>query len=162
VACVLAACAVLVLVAAGCGASKARLIRSEEEFNDVVLKADRPVLVEFYKGGCAGCLFLDPCMDQLADEYRDCVLFTKFELETFWMKITCPPLWKRYHIGLFPTVLLFVNGKEKKRWAVNYSRDAYRQVLEDVLGAAIPKEAPPKSEGPADLPQPRPVELGGT
>jgi thiol-disulfide isomerase/thioredoxin len=94
--------------------------------------------VEFYKGGCVACLFIDPCMDQLADEYQDRVIFTKFELETFWHQITCPALWKRYRIGLFPTVLLFVGGKEKKRWAVNYGTDAYRTVLDEVVEGSPP------------------------
>jgi thioredoxin 1 len=126
------AVALAALAAAGCGGSKLRPVASEEEFAEYVLKADRPVLVEFYKGGCVSCLFIDPCMDQLAGEYDDRVIFTKFELENFWSKITCPPLWKRYRVALFPTVILFVNGQERKRWVVNYNGDSYRQVLDEV------------------------------
>jgi thioredoxin 1 len=126
------AVALAALAAAGCGGSRLRPIASEGEFTEYVLKADRPVLVEFYKGGCVSCLFIDPCMDQLAGEYPDRVVFAKFELESFWMKITCPPIWKRYRIALFPTVILFIDGQERKRWVVDYSGDSYRQVLNEV------------------------------
>jgi len=144
----LVACAVLALAAGGCGGSRLRPIASEGEFTEYVLKADRPVLVEFYKGGCVSCLFIDPCMDQLAGEYPDRVIFAKFELESFWMKITCPPIWKRYRIALFPTVILFVNGQERKRWVVDYSGDSYRQVLNEVARPPDATKAPAGSGGP--------------
>ena len=136
------------LAAAGCGGSRLRPIASEGEFTEYVLKADRPVLVEFYKGGCVSCLFIDPCMDQLAGEYPDRVIFAKFELESFWMKITCPPIWKRYRVALFPTVILFVNGQERKRWVVDYSGDSYRQVLNEVARPPDATKAPAGSGGP--------------
>jgi thiol-disulfide isomerase/thioredoxin len=144
----LAACAALVLVVGGCGPSRLRPIASEWEFNQEVLKSDRPVVVYFSKGGCAWCMFLDSCMDQLYEEYRDRVTFTRFELMTFWSKITCEPIWKRYRIARFPTVVLFVNGKEKYRWVTNYSGDAYRPVLDEVAGPPAPRRTPAASGGP--------------
>jgi hypothetical protein len=47
-------------------------------------------------------------------------------------------------------VLLFVNGKEKKRWVLNYSGDAYRKVLDEVVGAPPPGTVPPESPAPPD------------
>jgi thioredoxin 1 len=147
------AVALAALAAAGCGGSKLRPIASEAEFTEfVLLKADRPVLVEFYKGGCVSCLFIDPCMDDLAGEYPDQVIFAKFELENFWSKITCPAIWKRYRIALFPTVILFVDGQERKRWVIDYSRDSYRQVLNEVTRAPAATKAPAGGPGPLDKP----------
>ena len=143
-----AACAALVLVAGGCGPSKLRPIASEWEFNQQVLKADRPVVVYFTKGGCAWCMFLDSSMDQLCEEYRDRVTFLRFELMSFWSKITCEPIWKGYRIAKFPTVVLFVNGKEKYRWVTNYSSEAYRPVLDEVAAAPAPRRTPAASPGP--------------
>ena len=151
----LAACAALVLVVGGCGPSRLRPIASEWEFNQQVLKADRPVVVYFTKGGCAWCMFLDSCMDQLYEEYSDRVTFTRFELMSFWSKITCEPIWKRYRIARFPTVVLFVNGKEKYRWVTNYSSDAYRPVLDEVgrhQAGRPPQRTPAASVGPPGKP----------
>ena len=145
------ACAVLVLAAGGCGPSKFKALTTQTEFEEQVLKADKPVLVDFFKGGCASCMFLDPCMDELSEEYKDRVTFYKFEGMRFWLEIPCWEVIKRYRIGLYPTVLLFVNGKEKKRWVINYSGDAYRKVLEEVVGLAS-QEIPVGAGEPPDKP----------
>jgi len=148
----LAACAALVLVVGGCGPGKLRPIASEWEFNQQVLKSDRPVVVYFSKQGCAWCMFLDSCMDQLYEEYSDRVTFTRFELMSFWSKITCEPIWKRYRIARFPTVVLFVNSKEKYRWVTEYGGDAYRPVLNEVAGPPPLRRTPAASGGPPGKP----------
>jgi thioredoxin 1 len=150
-------CAVLVLAAGGCGPSKFKALTTKTEFEEQVLKADKPVLVDFFKGGCASCMFLDPCMDQLSEEYKDRVTFFKFEGMRFWLEIPCIEVIKRYRIGLYPTVLLFVNGKEKKRWAINYSGDAYRKVLDEVLASAGTAPKPPEAGAPAGKDTPAPA-----
>jgi thioredoxin 1 len=156
----------MVLGAGGCGPSKFKQLSTQAEFEEYVLKADRPVLVDFFKGGCASCLFLDPCMDQLSEEYKDRVAFYKFEGMRFWLEVPCIEIIKRYRIGLYPTVLLFVDGKEKKRWAVNYGSDAYRRVLDEVLSAPPAKTAaegpaPPDAQKPPQPPPARPPEPTG-
>jgi len=132
------ACALAALAAGGCGASKLGLIRHEVEFEEQVLQADRPVVVEFYKPGCAGCFFSDPLLDQLFDEYQDRVVFVKFELANVWGQITCAPIWKKYRVALFPTVVLFVGGREKHRWVIEYNGGDYRKVLDEVAGPPAP------------------------
>jgi len=143
----LGVCAVLVLVAAGC-ASKVRYIKDEADFQQQVIQAKQPILVDFFKAGCASCMFLDPVLDQLAEEYDGRVVVAKFELMRFWLEITSISLWKQYRIGLYPTVVLFVDGQEKKRWAVDYFPDNYRKVLTKIVGAPVPKKAPVESSKP--------------
>ncbi|HUU31132.1 MAG TPA: hypothetical protein VMY69_03435, partial [Phycisphaerae bacterium] len=55
----LVACAIGIFAAAGCGSSRLAIIRDEVTFNEQVLKADRPVVVEFSKGGCLWCMFVE-------------------------------------------------------------------------------------------------------
>jgi thioredoxin 1 len=144
----LLACAVLALVAGGCGPAKFSRIANEKDFEDYVLRSDRPVLVDFYKGGCASCMVLDPLMDELAEEYKGRVVFAKFELMRFWLEVTCLPIWWKYHIVLYPTVVLFVNGKEKKRWVANYFGFSYRKALDEVAGLSAPKSMPSGARAP--------------
>jgi thioredoxin 1 len=139
----LVACALGIFVAAGCGSSRLAIIRDEVTFSEQVLKADRPVVVEFSKGGCLWCLFLDSSMDQLAGEYQDRVRFARFELVDAWGKIASETLWKRYRIGLYPTVILFVDGRARKRWVVDYNADNYRKVLDEATGPPTPRKTPP-------------------
>lgn len=150
----LIACAVLVLAAGGCGPTKFKAIATEEEFEEQVLKADRPVLVDFFKGGCASCMVLDPLMDQLSEEYKDRVIFAKFEGMKFWLQIPCWSIVWRHHIALYPTVVLFVNGKEKKRWIANYLGFSYRSALDQVAPRSA--RAAAKAEKPAAGHRPEP------
>jgi hypothetical protein len=96
-------------------------------------------------------MWLDGNMDQLCDEYTGRVKFVKFELMKFWFECSCPTLAKRYRIGLYPTVLLIVNGKEKKRWVAEYNGDKYRMVLNEVAPApgAAPAAPPDATTSPA-------------
>jgi thioredoxin 1 len=151
----LIACAILVLAAGGCGPTKFRAIATEEEFEEQVLKADKPVLVDFFKGGCASCMVLDPLLDQLSEEYKDRVIFAKFEGMRFWLQIPCWSIVWRYHIALYPTVVLFVNGKEKKRWIANYFGHSYRAALDQVAPASAREAA--KAEKPAARRRPEPL-----
>ncbi|MCX5671783.1 MAG: thioredoxin family protein [Planctomycetota bacterium] len=135
---------ILALAAAGCGPSRLKTIGNEIAFEEQVLKADRPVVLEFGKGGCVWCMFMDSRMEPLIDEYQDRVIFARFELVNTWHKVLSRTLWKRYRIGLFPTVVLFVGGREKKRWVVDYNPDNYRKVLNEVVGPPAPKTPPPR------------------
>ena len=74
-----ACCAILALLAGGCAGEKLALIKGTTDFQQQVLQADRPVLVEFYKAACPTCELLAPSLDQLSDEYRGRVAFAKFE-----------------------------------------------------------------------------------
>jgi len=142
----LAACAILVLTAGGCGPSRLRPIDTEFDFSRKVLKAERPTVVYFTKEGCAACMFLNPCINQLFDEYQDRVDFAEFDLMTFWGTIKCEPIWKRHRVAYFPTVVLFVGGKEKHRWVGEYNGNAYRKVLDEVAGPPASKKPPAAGE----------------
>ena len=135
--------AVLVLAAAGC-ASHANVTRTSQadEFQREVIQADKPVLVEFYKQGCATCVALDATFDELATEYEGRVKFVRFQLMTFLFGVDAPEIKEAYDITFFPTVLLFVKGQERHRWVMHYSKADYRKALEEVAGAAAGTKPP--------------------
>jgi thioredoxin 1 len=138
----LLACAILALLAAGCESRNLRPILNEADFQRQVLRADRPVVVDFYKGGgCPPCKMLLPILDQLADEYRGRVLFTSYEIISPFFQVTSEELKARYDIFYIPTVILFINGQEQKRWPLNFMIDDYRKVLDEVLARQAAREA---------------------
>jgi len=144
-ACVLL-CAAL-CVTTGCLGPEYPKIEGEAEFQQVVLEADRPALVDFYKGGCPTCGLAEGTLNQLADEYGDRVVFAGFEVMTAAFQVPSPAIKVRYDIRFFPTVILFVDGQEYKRWILEYGIDNYRKVLDEVLaGPAATAES--SSSGP--------------
>jgi thioredoxin 1 len=140
----LIAVALAALVAGGCGGNSLKPINNETEFQEQVIQAKQPVIVDFYKGGCPTCVALAPTLDELEADYGDRVFFAKFEIMKPWFAVTSETLKKEHRIAYFPTVLLFVDGQEKKRWVMNYNSQEYRKVLEEIVGPTTPKE--PKSE----------------
>jgi len=144
----LLACVLVAFVAGGCGPSRLRILPDETSFNEYVLKAAQPVVVQFSKGGCVWCMFMDAGLDKLVDEYQGRVLFARFELIDAWHRVRCDRLWRRYRVAYYPTVILFINGKEKNRWVVDYNVDHYRTVLEEVVEPPPPPPPPPKTAPP--------------
>ncbi len=110
-------------------------IKGEEEFDRLIADSGRPVLVEFYKGGgCPTCLVITPLLKRLAREYAGRVVFARMELMKPWFVIACPAVRRRYRIApLFPTVILFVGGRPRRRWIINYSLASYRKALDKAV-----------------------------
>ena len=135
------ACAILTMLAGGCASGKVTRIADEEAFQQIVVGADLPVLVDFYKGGCATCIPLDGVMDQLVDNYNGRAVIAKFETMTAFFRIPSRQIKQKYDIAFFPTVILFVNGQERKRWIMRYSIDGYRKELDQCVSPATTQMA---------------------
>ena len=125
--------AALALLAGGCGGGKLTLLPGPRAFQEQVLQADRPVLVQFYKDGCMWCGLLEPALARLAEDYQGRAVFAKYRLMTRSMGVTNWELRTKYGIHWYPTVILFVNGQEKKRWVVAYDIKSYRKALDEAL-----------------------------
>ena len=135
------ACAVLALVAAGCAGDKVTRIADEAAFQKIVIDANQPVLVDFYKGGCATCIPLDGVMDQLVDEYKGRAIIAKFQTMTLLFGIPSRQLKEKYDIVFFPTAILFVNGQEKRRWIIRYGITGYRKELDQLVPPVTTRKA---------------------
>ena len=129
VACVLAAC-----FAGGCGGGGGGVtVVDKGNFNDTVLAARQPVLVDFYKTGCPTCIPLDSTFEDLTKEYQGRAVIAKFEILNPVFLSPAPEIKQKYDIALVPTVILFVNGEAKKRWVSVYGAESYRRALDDAL-----------------------------
>lgn len=122
----------MVLWLAGGCAKNLRHLQNIDEFAEQVLLSDKPVLVEFYKGGCPTCLGLEPGLDRLAEEYKGRVEFVRFELMTPIFAVTSPELKDQYKVSFFPTVLLFDQAEVRGRWVMDYDLNSYRSALNQV------------------------------
>jgi len=136
------ACGVLTVLAGGCASTNLVPIADEADFQQQVIEADKPVVVDFYKeGGCPPCKLLEPILNQLADEYRGRVIFAKFAVMTPFFQTTSEAIKQRYEITIIPTAVLFVHGKEVKRWPFYFMFDDYRKTLDGIVGGPTPKAA---------------------
>lgn len=73
-------------------------------FEDQVLSADKPVIVDFYADWCGPCKMLGPVLEQLGTEHTD-VTIVKVNVDEE------PALAERYRVRGIPYVALFKDGK---------------------------------------------------
>ena len=77
----------------------------DKSFNEVVLEAKMPFLVDFWAPWCAPCHAIAPVVGELAAEYEGRVGFAKVNVDENTRVAT------EYGIRSIPTLLLFRDGK---------------------------------------------------
>src|SRR5581483_10611040 len=73
-----------------------------------VVKSDKPVLVDFWAVWCGPCRALAPTIDKLAEQYAGKVKVGKLNTDDH------PDVAVRYGISAIPQVLLFKGGEEPR------------------------------------------------
>ena len=143
----------LVMLGAGCTHEYASItpLMDQQDFQEKVLQSSKPVLVEFYKDSCPTCVLQEAVMDKLTAEYEGRVAFTKFKITKLDFSTTSRELKDRYKLFWVPTVLLFVDGQEVKRWELNHLGDEFRTALDDVLAAPTAKRSLATPAQPAKI-----------
>lgn len=76
---------------------------TEQSFNDVVLKAKTPFLVDFWAPWCAPCKAIAPVVEELSKEYAGRIGFAKINVDEN------PQLATMWGIRSIPTLLVFKN-----------------------------------------------------
>ncbi len=74
-------------------------------FQDEVVKADKPVVVDFYADWCGPCKMIEPIMHQLSKEYEGKAKFVKVDTDAN------QELAMQFGIMSIPTVMFFSKGK---------------------------------------------------
>lgn len=77
---------------------------TKENFEQEVLQADKPVLVDFWASWCGPCRMLLPVIEELADEVTDAKI-CKINVDEQ------PELAAQFRVMTIPTLILFKNGK---------------------------------------------------
>lgn len=81
----------------------------QEDFDDTVLQASVPVLVDFYADWCGPCKMVAPLVDELASEHMGKMLVAKVDTDR------APEVAAKYDIKSIPTLIIFRDGVEVER-----------------------------------------------
>ncbi|MCI9038729.1 MAG: thioredoxin [Clostridia bacterium] len=81
---------------------------TSENFEEVVLKSEKPVLIDFYATWCGPCKILSPIVEEVAKENEN-VKFVKIDIDK------TDDIALQYQVMSIPTLVLIQNGEEKDR-----------------------------------------------
>ena len=90
-------------------AEEALLHIGDDNFEEVILKADKPALVDFWAPWCGPCRMVGPVLEKMAAGHPDAVSVIKINVDVN------QELAARYGIMSIPTVIMFKDGKLDKQ-----------------------------------------------
>lgn len=89
--------------------AKANVVEvTSQNFEEEVLKSDKPVLIDFYAEWCGPCKLLSPTVEEISNENVN-VKFVKIDVDK------SEDLAMKYEIMAMPTLVLIQDGEEKDR-----------------------------------------------
>lgn len=81
------------------------IIITNENFDELILKSEKPVLLDFWADWCAPCKMISPVIEELYKDYYEVAVIAKIDAERN------PRTAKQYGICNIPALLFFNHGK---------------------------------------------------
>jgi thioredoxin 1 len=97
------------------------------EFEDKVLKSDKPVLVDFWAEWCGPCKMIAPIVEELAQEYEGKMDFAKLDVDSN------PNTAIKFGVRSIPTLLVFKAGKPVEQVVGAVPRAVLRKHIDAAL-----------------------------
>ncbi|MBU1084950.1 MAG: thioredoxin [Candidatus Beckwithbacteria bacterium] len=101
---------------------------TDQDFEEKVLKSDKPVMVDFSAEWCGPCKMAGPIIDELAEEYKDKMVIGKMDVDGN------KTIAGKYGVMSIPTVILFKGGEEVERMSGFVGKEGYENLIKKVLG----------------------------
>ncbi len=99
------------------------VILTNENFENEVLKSDKPVMVDFWATWCGPCRGLAPTIDELAEEYKDKIKVCKLDVDAN------QELAIQYRVMSIPTLIFFKGGEQVAREVGAYPKEKYVEII---------------------------------
>lgn len=91
---------------------------TEDNFDEIVMKSEKPVLIDFYADWCGPCKMLSPIVEQISEEYADDYLVGKVNVDeqpglALKYQVMSIPMLVTMNLGMFAGKSIGVITKEE-------------------------------------------------
>ena len=100
---------------------------TNQDFETKVLKASKPVIVDFWASWCGPCKLAGPILEALADEYKGKVEIYKINIDEHQENA------QRYNVMSIPTTILFKDGKEISRQIGFAGKGSFEELIKQAF-----------------------------
>ena len=100
---------------------------TDANFEEVIIKADKPALVDFWAEWCGPCRMIGPIVEQMSQDYDGKAIIAKLNVDE------SPEVCGKYGIRNIPTVLFFKNGEVVDKQVGAVPRNILTQKMDNIL-----------------------------
>ena len=100
---------------------------TDSTFDEVVLKSDKPVLVDFWAAWCGPCRMVGPVIDEVSTEYEGKAVVGKVDVDAN------QEFAAKYGVRNIPTVLLFKDGEVIDKQVGVAPKSTYTQKIDAAI-----------------------------
>jgi len=100
---------------------------TDSNFEELVLKSDKPVIVDFWAEWCGPCRMVDPIVEEVGADFDGQVVVVKVDVDNN------PGITARFGIRNIPTVLFFKNGDVAGKQVGAVPKSTFVSKLEPLL-----------------------------
>ncbi len=100
---------------------------TDGNFEELVLKSEKPVIVDFWAEWCGPCRMVGPIVEEVGVDYEDKVVVAKLDVDSN------PGITGKYGIRNIPTILFFKNGEVADKQVGAVPKSAIVNKLEGLL-----------------------------
>lgn len=100
---------------------------TDQNFQQDVLKSDKPVVVDFWAPWCGPCKIISPTIEELAKDYQGKLIVGKMNVDENLQTSG------QYGVMSIPTVMIFKGGKPVKALVGAQGKETYKKAIDEAV-----------------------------